>query len=93
MHHAKEELIKPNTECFTCRQCAENFKSLNKMHGHALNIYKDNLSLNQEDEYYECEICQRYFNEPQCQIEHTEAMHRYCAQCSRYFFLMKLIIE
>ena len=86
MHHAKEELIKPNTECFTCRQCAENFKSLNEMHGHALNIYKDNLSLNQEDEYYECEICQRYFNEPQCQIEHTEAMHRYCAQCSRYFF-------
>ena len=78
MHHTKEELIEPNTDCFKCQHCAEGFKSINEMHGHALGIYKDNLSLNQEDEYYECELCQRYFKEPQCQVEHIEAMHRYC---------------
>ena len=85
LHHKKGEFIEQNIEYFRCRQCAERFKTINEMNSHALGIHKDNMSLNQEDEYYECDVCQRYFKEPQCQIEHNETMHRYCAQCSKDF--------
>ena len=40
-------------------------------------------SLNQADVSYDCEICQGNFKEPQCQMEHIEAMHIYCAQLSK----------
>ena len=42
--------------------------------------------MNQEDEYHECEMFQRYFKEPHCQMEHIEAMHRYCTKYSTDFF-------
>ena len=93
LHNKKGEFIEQNIEyfdrfktVFSCRQCAKSFKTINEMHSHALGIHKDNLSLNQEDEYYECDICERYFKEPQCQLEHTEVMYRYCAKCSKEFF-------
>ena len=85
LHHQQEEFIEPETECLVCHQCAENFKSINELHSHALGIHKDKLTINQKEEYYECEICQRYFKEPQCQMEHVESMHINCAYCSKDF--------
>ena len=52
---------------------------------HTLGIIQDILPMNQEYEYYKCEICQWCFKEPPCQMEHNKAMHRFCAQCSREF--------
>ena len=69
-----------------CRHCADNLKSINEMHGHALGIHKDNMPIYQENKYHQFEICQIYFRESKCQMEHIEAMQRYCDQWSKDFF-------